>query len=383
MSNLVTFYRCADTYQDRVQMLAHVAARLGPVALFTAEPPSDRLRSMVTSTGLSLHHVPEGRRPIQLRASRAIARYVQAQPTQIVHGTQAFLLPLFARLRLRRVRPVLLASTFAAHYAWPAAAWRMPYPMPSYTRQMLRGIAMEWAEARLVDGITVFAEGHRRPLAKTLHLNAGRVHVLPNCVDQTLFEPVEPDPVALGFATGDFVLLFTGNVFRYKGCYELLEMMRRLVPRYPRLRLAVIGPIHAPERAQIERRLVGLGGVVRLSGKRIPRSDLAGLIQRCHAFVFPSHLEGCPRSVIEAMACAKPIVATRIPGIEALDPTDTFIEYSTVGDSGSLTGAVSRLLESGALAQRRRGEAARAQYLKRHTPRAAAVEWTRFYASLV
>lgn len=367
-------------------MLAHVAKRIGAVEIFTVETPSTALLLAVAAVGagssaLSFHQVPDGRRPIHLRARAAIEPHLRRTAVDLIHGTQGFLVPLFAQLRLRSHRPVLLASTFAAHYAWPAAARQMPYHAPDYTRQMLRGLATEWTEARLADGLTVFAEGHRAPLARTVRLPVDRVHALPNCIDGRGYTPMAPDPVALGFEAGDFVLLFSGTVFRYKGCYELLEMMRRLAPRHPRLRLAMIGPVHPRERQRIERtiRETGLGERVRLSGGRVPREVLAQQVARCHGFVFPSHLEGCPRSVIEAMACAKPIVGSRIPGVEALDPTGAFIGLSAPGDASSLTLAVQKLLDTSAESRVALGAAGRAHYLARHTPARAAVEWAELY----
>ena len=38
------------------------------------------------------------------------------------------------------------------------------------------------------------------------------------------------------------------------------------------------------------------------------------LYQNAHMFVFPSHYEGLPGSLLEAMSCKLPIVATKVPG---------------------------------------------------------------------
>jgi len=311
-----------------------------------------------------------------------VAQHLKTHDADIIHDTQGFLIPLFAQLKPRRRRPVLLASTFAAHYAWPGVARRYPYHEPLFTRQMLRHLLQEWGEARLVDGFTVFAEGHRAPFARVMGMRLDRVHALPNCIDPDLVQPAAPDPVALGFAKGDFVLLFTGNVYRYKGCFELVEALARLAPRHPRLCLTVVGPIHPRERPRIEARLAsaGLGSRVNLTGP-LPREDVVRYIEGCHAFAFPSYLEDCPRSVIEAMAAAKPIIGTRIPGVEALDPEARFIQFAPVGDSEGLAAAIETVLDGGEADRQARGRAGRAHYLAQHTPEQAAVKWTDFYRS--
>ena len=52
----------------------------------------------------------------------------------------------------------------------------------------------------------------------------------------------------------------------------------------------------------------------------LPQASLPPLMAACAGYVFPSYTEGCPRSLIEAMACRMPVVATDLPGVRALDP---------------------------------------------------------------
>ena len=67
-----------------------------------------------------------------------------------------------------------------------------------------------------------------------------------------------------------------------------------------------------PERDNIDQQIhrMGLEGQVRLLGRR---DDIPQLLALADVFVFPSHYEGHPGAVIEAMFAGKPIVASDTP----------------------------------------------------------------------
>jgi glycosyltransferase involved in cell wall biosynthesis len=105
-------------------------------------------------------------------------------------------------------------------------------------------------------------------------------------------------------------ILFLGRLEATKGVDELIEAVARLVPRYPMLRLVLAG-----------------SGDVRC---RAPYLDLPGWIDtarrtqeldRAAIFCLPSHAEGLPLALLEAMAAGKAIVASAVGAIpEALSP---------------------------------------------------------------
>ncbi|MGA9601744.1 MAG: glycosyltransferase [Methylocystis sp.] len=78
--------------------------------------------------------------------------------------------------------------------------------------------------------------------------------------------------------------------------------------------------------------------------------------------VLPSYREGLPKGLIEAAACARPLIATDVPGCREVirDGVDGLLV--PVGESEPLAKAIARLLDDPALA-RRLGEAARARAL--------------------
>jgi glycosyltransferase involved in cell wall biosynthesis len=163
-----------------------------------------------------------------------------------------------------------------------------------------------------------------------------------------------------------------------KGVDVLLEAFRRL-PSGPRLRLAGTGPQEVEYRRLASE--LGIDGAVRFLGP-VPRARLATLLCESHVFVLPSRYENLPLGVLEAMACARPVVAARVGGVAEM--VEDGVEGLLVPpeDPHALALALRRLLEDAPL-RRRMGEAGRARVLGRFTWDAVAAETEAFYAGLL
>lgn len=107
--------------------------------------------------------------------------------------------------------------------------------------------------------------------------------------------------------------LCVANLFAYKGHADLLEAWPRVLRRHPGARLLCVGRDGgegAALRRQIERN--ALEGSVVLAGER---GDVPGLLAGADLFVLPSHEEGAPNAVVEAMAAGLPVVASAVGGV--------------------------------------------------------------------
>ena len=151
-------------------------------------------------------------------------------------------------------------------------------------------------------------------------------------------------------------LLFLGDVIRSKGVYDLARAFARIAGRFPRLRLiyAGAGEIEAlrrlASRLNLEDRITCTDW---LDGER-KRAQLAGAT----LFVLPSHIEGMPMSLLEAMAWGLPTIATAVGGVpEVIDP-DVNGVLVPPGDIEALAEAITRLLDEPRLRDRL-GRAAR------------------------
>ena len=74
------------------------------------------------------------------------------------------------------------------------------------------------------------------------------------------------------------------------------------------------------------------------------RSDVLDLIRISDVVVLPSHAEGMPMSILEVGACAKPIVAYRIPGVDEVVEDEKTGFLTPENDIMGLAQAVKRLL---------------------------------------
>jgi glycosyltransferase involved in cell wall biosynthesis len=121
------------------------------------------------------------------------------------------------------------------------------------------------------------------------------------------------DAAGIAGLPGDYVVTI-GHLIHRKGVDTVIDALQLAAERGTRMRLVVVG--EGPERDALQRRAdtAGLGADVTFVGNRRP-ADVAALLRGSLCFVLASRAEGLPLVVAEAMACGKPVVATRIDGI--------------------------------------------------------------------
>jgi glycosyltransferase involved in cell wall biosynthesis len=159
----------------------------------------------------------------------------------------------------------------------------------------------------------------------------------------------------LGVGAGDPLVISVGFLRRPKAMDVLIEAAAGIAPRFPGLKVLIVG--EGADRlvyeALIER--LGAGDTVRLLGLR---SDVPDLLAASDLAVLSTDSEGSPLSVMEYMDAGLPVVATRVGGIP--DLIDDGIEGLLVErqDPAGLGEAIARLLGEPDEA-RRMGERAR------------------------
>lgn len=226
-----------------------------------------------------------------------IARFLRRRRVEVVHTHN--LTPLLyagapARLMGRRRPRVLYSEHNQINRAGPAARRRF--------RQY----------ARLADEVIAVSHDLRRILVDELAV-APPVRVVHNGIDPAKFAGVDGAGLRLelGAGPGEFLVGTAVVLSEQKGIRHLLEAARMVRAADPTVRFAVGGD--GPLRAELEGRAaaLGLGGAVRFLGYR---SDVPRFIAALDAYVLPSLWEGLPLALLEALASAKPIVATRVGG---------------------------------------------------------------------
>jgi glycosyltransferase involved in cell wall biosynthesis len=178
------------------------------------------------------------------------------------------------------------------------------------------------------------------------------------------------------------VVSYVGKLVPRKGVDALIEALGLLAQRpggAPLLAAVGIGEMRPALEARV--RELGLGDRVRFAGK-VAHDEVAWWIAAGDVFVLPSLSEGLPTVVCEAMACARPVVAT------AVDGTPEIVEEGETGflvpprDPAALAAALGRVLDDPALAARL-GARALERALADYTWAANAERMTALYAALV
>jgi glycosyltransferase involved in cell wall biosynthesis len=181
------------------------------------------------------------------------------------------------------------------------------------------------------------AEGLRK-LSEATDLT--RVHVIPNGVDTEFFQPspTRPENRTSG---RPFRLLFVGRFQGQKNLPYLLQECSRLPPGSFELHFVGDGPLAAELRALSEQ--LGLASSVIWHGW-LPRVALRDIYQSVDCFTNPSLYEGMPNVVLEAMACALPVIASNIPGNDALVVPGKTGSLFDLHESGALFRAIGELM---------------------------------------
>ena len=204
------------------------------------------------------------------------------------------------------------------------AAWWVGVPRIAYTchgfwfnyagnppRQLV-GFLMELLAGRVTHVLLTVSDEEARD-ARRLWIN-GRAVSVRNGRDPATFRP---DPAArarlraaLGVPEDRVVVVAVSRLVRHKGYPELAAAFRDV----PDAELWVVGNRLESDRGGDMEKLLreaGLGDRLRMLGYR---TDVAAILAAADIFVLPSHFEGLPMSVIEAMLTGLPVVATDIRG---------------------------------------------------------------------
>jgi glycosyltransferase involved in cell wall biosynthesis len=145
-------------------------------------------------------------------------------------------------------------------------------------------------------------------------------------------------------------ILFLGRPEPAKGIDELLDAVARLAPRFPYLTLAIGGEGDL-ERVRLRAEELGIAERVELLGWVGPERRDAELA-RASVFCLPSHAEGLPMSMLEAMAAARAVVVSRVGGIpETIEDQDNGLLVPP-RDVTALAAALGQALGDGALRAR-------------------------------
>jgi glycosyltransferase involved in cell wall biosynthesis len=225
-------------------------------------------------------------------------------------------------------------------------------------------LALERLLARLT---TAFVHVSSSEMEEAIGLGvslASRAVVIPNGVDCDEIDRIRASSAAeravAGLAGASAVVGYVARISPQKGLEDFARAMRLVADAVPGARFVLVGD--APKGDEAARqRFVELVGALGLDGRLLMlgyRSDAIALMKTFDVYVSTALWEGLPITLLEAMACRRPIVATDVGGNRdvVVDGDSGFLV--PVRNPDALAGRVRQLLEDPAL-RRRLGEAGR------------------------
>lgn len=220
---------------------------------------------------------------------------------------------------------------------------------------------------RRMDGVIAPSEELAR-LTETVTGNALPVRYLPNGVDARRFHPdvcgaglrkrygVRPD---------ERLIVCPRRLVSKNGCVHLARALRSILRLQPQVRLLFAGD--GPERIRIQAELDAADCLdTTIFAGNVPNSEMPAIYAAADVVVVPSLIEATSIAVLEAMATARPVVASDVGGIPALIEEGETGCLVRPGDEPGLAAAVCELLEDRSRRERM-GEAARRRVLQEFT----------------
>ena len=269
-----------------------------------------------------------------------LARDLRAQRIDVLH-CHGFYANVFAipAAWLARV-PVILASVrdSAGRILWTPAQQRA-----------------QRAICRMAHGVLVNAQAVGDVLAQSGY-DPAKLHVVFNGVEMLPQPSASAGRVRRELALpADAPLVATvtrleraaGVEFKGIGCF--LDAVARLTRRHPRVRFLIVGDGHCRAELEARSKALGLERVVLFTGVR---RDIPDILRELSVSVLPSLTEGLSNSLLEALACGVPVVATRVGGTPEVIVDNECGLLVPAGDPVALAEAIERMLVDPALRAR-------------------------------
>jgi glycosyltransferase involved in cell wall biosynthesis len=170
-----------------------------------------------------------------------------------------------------------------------------------------------------------------------------------NGIDVQTFRP---DPGAgaamrarLGISEDTPLLLFCGRLEREKGADFAIRAVARVARAHPRVRLVVAGTGSMLDGLTALAAELGVAERVHFAG-HVDNAALPAYYNACSVFLYPTlAVESFGIAVAEAMACARPVVASRLGGVKTSIDDPENGRLVRPGDVAALADRIGRLLE--------------------------------------
>lgn len=221
---------------------------------------------------------------------------------------------------IHRLRADVVHVNTSTNLQGPAAAWLARRPLVWHVREMGPGSVIDRVILRLIRLLAERAVATSHAIAETLEGCGERLRIVFNGIDLSEYENVSADRQVrenLGAQPDQPLVVTIGRIEPLKGQHVFLEAIPAVRTRHPKAFFAFVGgpAVNKPEyEAGLKARCVELGvqDCVCFAGIR---KDVPAILAASDVLVLPTvGTEGFGRTVVEAMAAGRPVVATDCGG---------------------------------------------------------------------
>lgn len=154
-------------------------------------------------------------------------------------------------------------------------------------------------------------------------LSNKRFFIIPMGVNTTNFKPKDKNKVRkiLDLPLNKKIILFVGHLVTRKGVEYLIRAIKVISNKNKNILCCIVGKGYLENHLKRVASNLNLDEFVRFVGQKT-NEEVAKYMNACDIFVLPSLNEGLPVVLCEALACGKPVVATKVAGTPELVNTD-------------------------------------------------------------
>lgn len=185
--------------------------------------------------------------------------------------------------------------------------------------------------------------------------------VIPNPIDTSQFLKVDYQ-----CRLPEYLLLYVGKLQDLKNVKVLMQVLPRVLRRFPKVRLRLIGgdTLTGPKGGSYREMMEGLAQELKVERSvefldMKPRNELIEHYQQARLAIFPSLFENFPYTCLEAMSCGCPVIGSRVGGLPEMIEEGVSGFLFQLDNIGELTEKIVTLLSDPSLAEKMGDEAAR------------------------
>ena len=338
-------------YSFRSDSIVRFQSRQGfrPVVLTSPKhgSPNDTVESI---DGLRYYRARQlrGRLPVvaelrqMARMARRIATVARKEHAAVIHAHSPVLngLPALWAARRLKIPVVYEARAFWEDAAVDHGTTREGSPRYRATR------ALETWLCRVADRVVTICDGLRNDLMLR-GIDGRRITVVPNGVNVDDFHPrPRNDALARKLGLGSSIVLgFIGSFYSYEGLRFLAESAASLRRALPRAKILLVGG--GEDEAALRAHAASMGDLMVMPG-RVPHTEIAEFYSVIDVFVCPRRRMRLtelvtPLKPLEAMAMAKPVLASDVGGHRELINHDATGVLFQAESTGAFVGQAARL----------------------------------------